>query len=87
MYYLTNCIDSNVELLEPMIDNAQEIEYSELLENVSQEVLDGVFPMYVGIEDLLTLESDYAVSFYKSEYNGKDCVYVQHSSIEYIFTN
>ena len=70
-----------------MVDNATEISYSELLENVSQEELDKVFPVYVGIEDLLTLESDHGVSFYKSEYNGDPCVYVQHSAIEYIFSN
>ena len=87
MKYLTNCTASTAELINNMVDNSQEIEYSELLKEVSQEHLNQVFPIYVGIEDLLTLESDYTVSFYKSKYDGKECVYVEHSRIEYIFTD
>ncbi|MFK5981497.1 MAG: hypothetical protein QM499_01185 [Flavobacteriaceae bacterium] len=87
MEYLTNCIASTVELLEPMIEQAQEIEYDELLSHVSQEELNNVFPFYIGIEDVLTLENDYAVSYYKSFFDGQKCVYVEHSAIEYIFIN
>lgn len=85
--YLTNCVNSTAELIDEMVEHAQEIEYAELLNHVSQEELNQVFPCYVGIEDILTLESDYATSYYKGKYEGKECVYVEHSLIEYIFTN
>lgn len=85
MEYLTDCTHSTFELITTMTEQAEEISYSELLENVTQKELDSVFSMYVGIEDILTLESDYAVSYYKGYYNGVPCVYVCHSMIEYIF--
>lgn len=87
MKYLTNCTESTAELIDEMTEQGIEISYEELLQNVSQQELNEVFPAYVGIEDILTLESDYAVSYYKSIYFGEPCVYVEHSLIEYIFTN
>lgn len=34
----------------------------------------------------LTLKDDFAVSYHRSEYNGRRCYYVRHSAIEYIWT-
>ena len=86
MNYLTNCTVSEGHLIDDMIENEKEIGYNELLQNVTKEELNKVFPIYVGIEDILTLESDYATSYYSSFYNDEKCVFVVHSSIEYIFT-
>jgi len=83
--YLTNCICSTAELIDEMVEQATEIEYSELLKHVTQEKLDEEFPIYLGCPNL-SLESDYTVSYYKSFYDGVECVYVEHSRIEYIFT-
>lgn len=85
MVYLTNCVGSTAELIDAMTDQAKEITYRTLLKYVSQAELNSVFPSYEGLEDILTLKSDYAVSYFKSFYNGLKCVYVQHSMIEYIF--
>ena len=81
--YITNCVNSTSELIEEMVDNSREIKYSTLLKHVSQKELDEIFPIYNGSG--LTLEKDYSTSYYKSKYNGKPCVYVEHSRIEYIF--
>jgi hypothetical protein len=85
--YLTNCVNSTAELIDEMVEQSEEITYAELLSNVTQEELDGVFPFYKDCPPTLTLESDYTTAFYKSIYEGKKCVYVEHSRIEYIFTN
>lgn len=83
--YLTNCVEAIGSDIEEMVDNATEINYATLLEHVTQEELDEVFPMYEQTPNL-SLESDYSVSFYMGKYLGKECVYVQHSRVEYIFT-
>ena len=83
--YLTNCTESTAQLIDAMTEDAKEITYKELLKHVEQEQLDLIFPAYVGIEDILSLESDYAVTYYEGVYDKKPCVYVDHSMIEYIF--
>ena len=85
MKYIINCTESTADLIDEMTEKAKVIAYQELLNLVTQEELDIVFPVYVGIEDILTLESDYQTSYYESQYNGNPCVYVEHSRIEYIF--
>lgn len=35
----------------------------------------------------LTLTKDWAVSFYRSTYRGVRCYYMQHSRIEYVYTD
>ena len=82
--YLINCISSTAELIDAMVENATEIKYSELLQHVTQETLNKTFPMY--FRTPVTLESDWSVSYYKGMYEGQECVYVDHSRIEYIFT-
>jgi hypothetical protein len=82
--YETNCVNSTAELIEDMVDNATEITFAELVDEVGQEQLDEVFPMYKDIP--LTLETDWSTSYYRSVYDGRPCVYVEHSRIEYIFT-
>ena len=82
--YLTCCVDSSAVFVEEMVDLAVEIDYKELLTHVTPEELDKRFPEYEGAGDL-TLESDYAVSYYRSIFAGQYCVYVVHSAIEHIF--
>jgi len=88
MEYLTNCTISTAEKIDAMVEHEEnkELTYEELLEKVSQETLDRVFPWYVGVPNL-SLESDYGVSYYKSYYENQPCVYVCHSCIEYIFVD
>jgi len=81
--YFINCISSTSELIDEMVEQATEISYSELLNHVEQSELDELFPIYQ--ECPLTLEKDYTVSYYKSVYDNIECVYVEHSRVEYIF--
>ncbi len=83
--YLTNCVASSAELIENMVNQATEISYEQLLQEVDVHHLYDIFPWYEAIP--LTLETDYSVSFYSSQYDGQECVYVEHSRIEYIFIN
>jgi len=88
MKYNTNCtIRENGPFIDEMVETGIEINYKELLENVSQEELDRIFPMYIDMEGTLSLESDYAITYYKGKFKNKKCVWAEHSSIEYIFTN
>jgi len=84
--YYGNCVHWNpehLEDLEDLIDKEEEIEYSELTANVSQEHLDEIFPQYEGIP--ITLETDWSVRYFRSELFGKTCYMVRHSAIEYVF--
>ena len=86
MKYQTNCVNSTEKLISKMVDKAKEIDYKTLLESVTEEQINELFPFYKELPNL-TIESDYTTSFYKSKYNGKKCVFIEHSRIEYIFTN
>ncbi len=81
--FITTCVTAPAELIGEMVDNATELEYSELLEHVTQEYLDEVFPQYRYVP--VTLKSDWSVSYWKSEYDGKPCVYVDWSRQEHVF--
>jgi len=86
--YITNCVNSTARLIDLMTDRAKKISYSKFVNQIEIGDLKGLFPLYnwsVKKSNGLTLKGDYAVSFYQSNYNGKPCVYVEHSSIEYIF--
>jgi hypothetical protein len=73
--YETSCVScTNVALLEKMMDKAREITYE-------------TFCKYVVISEIKRdFGYDRLVSFYKSKFNGKKCVYMKHSGIEYIYT-
>lgn len=87
MKYLTCCVNSTGEVIQDMVDRPREITYRTLLKYVSIEHLLETFPCYVKYKSMgLTINTDYGVSFCKSTYKGRKCVYVTHSGIEYIFT-
>ena len=81
--YYTCCTSSSAEKIEKMVDQAKQISYKKLLKHVDQAELDETFSWYHDIP--LSLENDYGVSFWKSKYDNEECVYVEHSRIEYIF--
>lgn len=85
MNYITNCTVAKGEDIQKMCDSAKEITYQELLENITEKQIFKLFPFYKGIP--LKIENDYCVNFYKGKYKGKACVFIEHSRIEYIFTN
>lgn len=83
--YETCCVHSTAELIEDMIEQETEITWGEFATKVSQELIDEVFPTYKEVVGL-SLGTDYHVRFFHSYYDGKPCVFVVHSAIEYIFT-
>ncbi len=86
MNYITCCVDSTAELINNMTDQAREITYRTLLKYITLDHILEIFPIYERTKKLgLTIENDWAVSYYKSKYNGCACVYIQHSCIEYVF--
>lgn len=84
--YYNNCVSwdsSDAEGLEEVIDNAEEITYQEMIQEVSLEDLMEQFPFYE--EMPITMEQDWSVKYFKSTLHGEPCVYVQHSATEYVF--
>ena len=81
--YLTNCVDSDAESINNMVEKARQITYKTLLRHIRKAEIDSAFPCYEGSG--LHIKNDWAVSFYSSIFQGKKCVYVEHSRIEYIF--
>lgn len=86
--YVGNCTNEHcADHLEDMMDNAREVSYATLAKAVGVDLLQEVFPSYDWNRRPrgLTLRKDWAVSYYKSTYDGVPCYYVDHSAIEYIF--
>lgn len=87
--YKTNCVNSTARLINDMVDNARQITWKTFCKYVAVESVKEVFPDYSYRQEYsgcgFHIKDDYAVSFYKSTYRGKPCVYIYHSAIEYIF--
>jgi hypothetical protein len=84
--YVTNCTDFSLhgrygEAIHEMTDQAEDIDFADLVQAVGWQGLEGVFG-----HEAHDLENDFAVSYHKSVWRGIPCFYVQHSRIEYIFT-
>jgi hypothetical protein len=82
-----SCVEASAKYINAMVDNSREISYQTLLRHVGFKHLMEIFPSYEqnGAGFGLRFKDDYAVSYYKSKYRGKPCVYVKHSAIEYVF--
>lgn len=65
-----------------MVNNAREITYNTFKKYVNIKELESMLG-YEGSP--LRIKDDYAVTFYRSKYEGKPCVYVRWSAIEYVF--
>lgn len=86
--YYKNCTEfknSEIDSLYSMIDNAKEITWRTLINNVSIKEIRNLFPNYEWWGVGLHIKDDYSVGFYKSKFNNKRCYYIRWSSIEYIF--
>lgn len=81
-HFITDCVSARGCDIEDMVDNARDITVE-------------TFKKHIGLENFRDLEDrfgrcprlqdDYAVSFSKSKYRGRECVYMTHSCIEYVF--
>ena len=81
--YLTCCVNSTAELIDNMVERAKEINVFTFIRRVNINVEDFG---YVKKGKGLKLKNDWAVSFFKSIFNGQPCYYMCHSAIEYIYT-
>lgn len=72
--------------IENMLDKAVEVAYDELVAYVGRDELIEKFPVYDWNDVGLQLEDDWAVHFYRSEYDGIKVYYVNWSSIEFIWS-
>ena len=86
MIYTTCCVNSTNELITDMTDSEVEItyrtfrKYAEGLDEWAKDM------HYDARKDVgLTLRNDWHVSYHKSVYDGKPCVYLVHSHIEHIW--
>jgi len=86
--YFGCCVNLNGRKIEDMVDRAREIIWKTFKNYVSPQDVKELFPDYkVSAHDtgFMHIEHDYSVSFHKSTYNGKPCVFLVHSAIEYVF--
>ncbi|KKL89527.1 hypothetical protein LCGC14_1913750 [marine sediment metagenome] len=95
MRFITSCVNSTAELINEMIDGAIEVEWATFRKRVGIEEIRRVFPYYSyrgethNKDGELTfpmhIKDDWGVTFWRSNYNGERCYYLEHSAIEYIF--
>jgi len=87
--YITNCVNCrSVNELHTMIDKAVKISFDSFIKDIDADELRSLFPYYnwkKGDSNGLKLMDDWAVSYWKSKFRKKPCVFINHSSIEYIF--
>lgn len=84
MTYLTCCVDSTAELIDALIDDAEDIEYADALANCEGLIEWAEAKGYS--EDDFPLKGDDHVTYHRSTYDGQPCLYVRWSGIEYIWT-
>jgi hypothetical protein len=88
-YFHTTCVNSDCESITDMQAKAETITYRTLRRHVGGAVLEEVeraLSYDTGTErGGLRMSKDWHVSYAKSEYQGKPCLYFAHSHIEYIF--
>jgi len=87
--YECSCVDvpaEDVEALTKMIEEAEEVSYDNFVRHC-----DGIVEWAARMgytrekRQGLTLKHDWHVSFHRSKYKGVDCLFLRHSSIEYIW--
>jgi hypothetical protein len=86
--YLTSCVNSSGEEINIMKNLAGPIEFDTFYRKVDKEdfkMLQKKLGYAVGSEKGLHLKDDWHVGYFSSWYAGKECVFLTHSAIEYIF--
>ena len=86
--YETNCIGSTARWINDMTDQAKKVSYKTLVRRVG---LAQIREQWESIYDFdgeggLAMKDDWHIGYYKSKYRGRPCYYIDHSSIEYIYT-
>lgn len=91
MTFCTSCVNSTAPAINDMVDEEKTISWRTFLKYVNKESVYTLLDEFGyktpnNPSGFMHIKDDYAVSFHKSKYRGKPCVYIDHSSIEYIFT-
>lgn len=86
----TTCVNSTGELINAMTERAQEISRRAFLRAVDPRELADVehalgYDVYT-MRGGLRMSKDWHVTYHRSVYDGRPCVYFVHSRIEHIFT-
>jgi hypothetical protein len=86
-YYYGNCVNFPDPLpnLVAMIESGVEITRRTFLRHVHRENLKELETSLGYQKGVLEMASDYAVSYWKGRLCGKEVVWFDHSSIEYVF--
>lgn len=85
-HYHTCCVNARAADIDAMVEAATRVKYDAVYRNCAG-LLDWAKHMGYGRDGFgLHLKDDYAVQFYKSMFRGKRCYFIDHSSIEYIWT-
>ena len=89
MRFFIKCVDAkgkDVQYIDDMCEESVEITSKVFKKNLADLAeLEDLFPCYSWTNKGLQLWNDPCVTFYKSKYNGQDCVYLTQSGIEYVF--
>jgi hypothetical protein len=88
MKFHTTCVQSTYQKITEMTDAAKEITRQTFLKYVNKDELKEIeksLGYSIGNQKGLKMKDDWAVSYHKSTYNKKKCVYFRWSAIEHIF--
>lgn len=89
--YLTCCVESDYESISRMTDSAEQIDFDTFVAECSGVANWAASKGYEGLRkedsDGLTLEEDWHLSYWESEYQEEHCFFLQWSGIEYIWTS
>ena len=85
--FRTSCVESAANPINAMVDDAINITLETFRRHIKDvdEFFRG-FSYAIGNERGLHIKDDWCVSFHRSKYRGVRCYYMQHSCIEYVFT-
>lgn len=84
-HYIGRCVGLNGDSIGAMVDEAQPVSFREISKNCSG-VPEWLKQMGYGRGTGLAITKDWHVGFGKSRYQGVPCYYIDHSSIEYVWT-
>ena len=83
--FVTTCVGANGEDIQEMVDVGEEISYGEFAREVGVQNIQELSESLGYGAGPLTLEKDYHVHYYRSTYQGRPCVFMDHSAIEHVF--
>lgn len=86
--FKVTCINSTAALITPMVEAEREITRRTFLGLVHRAELK-MTELALGYADHprrgLTMAGDWHVTYYRSNYDGRPCIFFRHSMIEYVF--